>query len=67
MERDGGGDAGVKAEALLGLLAWSCGWLPKAEAISAKELLPLFNWESIPKVPFTLRRELLAGIGFNPL
>ena len=57
-------DAGVKPEALLGLLAWSCGWLPESESITAKELLPLFRWDSIPKEPFTLRPELLRQIGF---
>ena len=59
-------DAGVKAEALLGLLAWSCGWITKAEPIAAKELLPLFRWESIPKEPFVLRPALLELLGFSP-
>ncbi len=59
-------EARVQPEALLGLLAWSCGWLPKAEPISAKELLPLFNWDSIPKEPFVLRPKLLELIGFSP-
>ncbi len=40
------------SEELLGLLAWSCGWLPKPEPISARELLPLFQLEAIPKQPF---------------
>ena len=52
-------DFGVKAEQLLGLLAWSCGWLPKPQPIALKELLPLFNWESIPKEPFVLKLEML--------
>jgi len=57
--------AGVSAEALVGLLAWSCGWLPEPTAISARELLPLFRWESIPRSPFVLTAELLARIGYN--
>lgn len=52
-------DSGVKAEQLLGLLAWSCGWLPKPEPITLPELLPLFKWESIPKEPFVLKLEML--------
>lgn len=58
-------DAGVKAEALLGLLAWSCGWLPNPEPISAKELVAGFTWDAIPKQPFVLKMELLEGIGFR--
>ena len=57
--------AGVKPERLLGLLAWSCGWLAEPEAITAKELLPLFRWETIPTGPFVLRPELLEAIGFK--
>ena len=41
-----------QSEELLGLLAWSCGWLPKPEPISARELVPLFRMEAIPKQPF---------------
>ena len=51
---------GVTAEALLGLLARSCGWLPKAEPIPARELIPLFRMESIPRAPFVLTAESLA-------
>ena len=45
-------EAGTKAESLLGLLAWSCGWLPKPEPVTSRELLPLFRLESIPREPF---------------
>lgn len=43
---------GMTAEHLLGLLAWSCGWLPKPTPISATGLMPLFRWESLPRAPF---------------
>src|SRR5262249_39995692 len=33
--------AGVRAEALLGLLAWSCGWLDAPAPVTAQELVPL--------------------------
>jgi glutamyl-tRNA synthetase len=57
-------DAGVRPEALLGLLAWSCGWVPRNEPISARELLPLFRLEKIPKAPFVLEPALLRSIGY---
>jgi glutamyl-tRNA synthetase len=56
--------AGVRAEALLGLLAWSCGWLDRIEPIRPQELLPLFRWEAIPQQPFVLRPEYLRAIGY---
>jgi glutamyl-tRNA synthetase len=56
-------DAGVAPEALVGLLAWSCGWLPKIHPVAARDLLPLFRVESIPPQPFVLAPELLRAIG----
>jgi glutamyl-tRNA synthetase len=55
-------DAGVSAERLLGLLAWSCGWLDEVQPKAAVELLPLFRWETIPRGPFVLAAELLNAI-----
>lgn len=55
---------GVAAEAVLGLLAWSCGWLERIEPIRLKELLPLFRWETIPRQPYVLRPEHLLAIGY---
>jgi glutamyl-tRNA synthetase len=57
--------AGVKAEALVGLLAWSCGWLKRAEPIAARELIPFFDVKTIPMQPFTLTSECLRGIGWT--
>ena len=51
---------GVKPELLIGLLAWSCGWLKKVEPITPKELLTRFELKSIPREPFVLRDEMLA-------
>jgi glutamyl-tRNA synthetase len=56
---------GVQAEALLGLLAWSCGWLNKPRSISAQELIPLFCLEKIPREPFILTPEHLQSMGFG--
>jgi glutamyl-tRNA synthetase len=58
-------EAGVKAESLLGLLAWSCGWIERIEPIRARELLPLFRLERIPRAPFVLTGELLGAIGYR--
>jgi glutamyl-tRNA synthetase len=58
-------DAGVPAERLIGLLAWSCGWIDQPEPITAKELVPLFKLETIPREPFVLTAAALRGIGYG--
>jgi len=58
-------DAGVRPEIILGLLAWSCGWLSTIEPITARELLPLYRLETIPHEPFVLTPELLRRIGHS--
>jgi glutamyl-tRNA synthetase len=58
-------DAGVRAEMLVGLLAWSCGWLAEIELIAARDLLSRFRWETIPRAPFVLTAELLRSIGYG--
>jgi glutamyl-tRNA synthetase len=57
--------AGIGPESLLGLLAWSCGWLPHIEAISAQELVPFFRLETIPRDAFVLEPKLLRAIGYT--
>jgi glutamyl-tRNA synthetase len=56
--------AGVRAEALIGLLAWSCGWLDRLEPITARELVPQFCLNGIPPQPFVLEPALLRKIGY---
>ncbi|MSR29982.1 MAG: tRNA glutamyl-Q(34) synthetase GluQRS [Gemmataceae bacterium] len=58
-------DKGVKAEALLGLLAWSCGWLEKPAPVQAKDLIPVFKIQSIPREPFVLRQKHLEDLGYS--
>ncbi len=58
-------EAGVKPETLIGLLAWSCGWLPAPLPIRPIELLPHFRWQTILPTPFVLSSQLLRQIGFN--
>jgi glutamyl-tRNA synthetase len=57
--------AGVRPESLIGLLAWSCGWMERPELISARKLIPLFRLETIPRQAFVLTPEHLASIGFE--
>jgi len=57
--------AGVKPEALVGLLAWSCGWIPRPEPIAARELVHLLCLEAIPPAPFVLSAERLREIGYR--
>jgi glutamyl-tRNA synthetase len=57
--------AGVRAEMLLGLLAWSCGWLPTIKPVTARELVPLFRLDTIPTSPFVLTPELLRAICYS--
>jgi glutamyl-tRNA synthetase len=58
-------DFGVKPEALIGLLAWSCAWLATPEPVRAIELLPHFRLDAIPRAPFVLTPELLRRIGYS--
>jgi glutamyl-tRNA synthetase len=47
-------EQGVAAESMLGWLAASCGWIPPNQKITARELIPLFRWETIPRQAITL-------------
>ena len=51
---------GVRPEAVVGLLAWSCGWLPEPQPVSARELLPLFTLASVPRTPWVADESLLG-------
>lgn len=54
---------GVLPEALIGLLAWSCGWISNPEPLKAADLLPMFRLDTIPPGPFMLEPKLLEAIG----
>ena len=56
--------AGVRSEALIGLLAWSCGWLDRPEAVTLRDLIPQFRLESVPPQSFVLTPGLLRRIGY---
>lgn len=57
---------GVTAEALVGLLAWSCGWQERPEPISTRALMPLFHLAKIPKAPFVFDDFALALLAGSP-
>lgn len=51
--------AGITAERLVGLLAWSCGWQAEPVPVAARELLPLFDLATIPPRPFVFTEAML--------
>ena len=55
--------AGARPEMLVGLLAWSCGWIDSVRPLTPRQLLPLFRLEAIPARPFVLATEHLTAIG----
>jgi glutamyl-tRNA synthetase len=55
--------AGVSSRGLIGLLAWSCGWIETVQCITARELVPLFRWDTIPRETFVLTPDLIARAG----
>jgi glutamyl-tRNA synthetase len=57
--------AGVRPERLVGLFAWSCGWIERIEPVTPADLLPLFRLETIPPRPFVLEPLLLRQIGYG--
>ncbi len=57
-------DAGVAAPALLGLLAWSCGFCAEPTPITALELLASFSLQKVPPKPFVLTPSHLRVLGY---
>jgi glutamyl-tRNA synthetase len=48
-------DAGMLPEALVGMLAWSCGWQESPNPVAPWELLSRFRLDTIPRAPFVWR------------
>jgi glutamyl-tRNA synthetase len=57
--------AGVRPEALVGLLAWSCGWLSAPEPVTPVELIPVFRLDALPAQPFVLDAGYLGALGYR--
>jgi glutamyl-tRNA synthetase len=58
-------EAGVAPEAVLGLLAWSCGWQDKPTPTTSRNLIERFDLAMIPRTPFVLNAAHLATIGYR--
>ncbi len=58
-------EAGARPEMLLGLLAWSCRWIPAIAPIRAHDLIPLFRLETVPREPFVLTPKMLGHISYH--
>lgn len=56
---------GVKPESLLGLIAYSCGWVDKPTAVTLRDLMVLFDLGKVPNKPFVLTKDLLKAIGYE--
>ena len=50
---------GLSPQQMVGRLAFLAGLLPKPEAITPEELLPLFSWEKVPREDVVIPREFL--------
>jgi glutamyl-tRNA synthetase len=59
-------EQGVTPEALLGLLAWSCGWIAEPDPITLVELRQSFKLDAIPKTAWILTPDHLKRVGFRP-
>jgi glutamyl-tRNA synthetase len=58
--------AGVTPDRIVGMLAWSCGWLNSPTSIMPRDLISRFDLATIPRQPFVLTADHLASIGYRP-
>jgi glutamyl-tRNA synthetase len=56
--------AAVEPEALLGVLAWSCGWNQTKAPVRARDLIGRFDLAGIPSRPLVVDADLLRTIGY---
>lgn len=49
---------GVKAEAIIGCLAWQAGLLDSCQPVKAAELIPLFSVDKLPQAPVIIKHPL---------
>jgi glutamyl-tRNA synthetase len=55
--------SGVRAERLVGLLAWSCGLIERAEPVAARELVSSFDMEKVSRGRWVFGEEELRWLG----
>lgn len=53
---------GVSPTALVGFLAWTCGWLPSPRPVTPADLLPMFDLRAIPAPPFVLTPDHVSAL-----
>lgn len=58
-------DQGVSAEKIVGLLAYWCGWAEWGEELTAQELLPRYDLETLPKEPAVLTDDVKQYLGIT--
>ena len=56
-------EAGVRAEQIVGLLAWWCGWAAWGERLALRDLLPRFGLATLPREPVVLTPQVKAYLG----
>ncbi len=52
-------DDGVKAEQIVGWLAYAAGLIDRCEPISARELIPLFSYDRLPKNDIQIAKKII--------
>jgi glutamyl-tRNA synthetase len=55
-------DAGVPAERLVGLLAWTCGLQPSPTPVAARDLIDRFDWRHVPHTPLVFTPAMWNGL-----
>lgn len=58
-------EQGIPPERLLGLLAYSCGWLDTPRPCSASELLDRFTLATLPRTPWVFDSAAQSWLGFS--
>lgn len=56
-------ERGVSPDVIVGLLGWSCGWLPTWTPARPVDLLPYFSWDAFPRRPFVLEEAFVRRAG----
>lgn len=58
-------EKGVSPEAVVGLLAWWCGWAEWGECLSLRDLLPRFDLRALPREPAVLTASVKEALGIT--
>jgi glutamyl-tRNA synthetase len=58
-------EAGATPEQVVGLLAWWCGWAAWGERLTLRDLLPRFDWKTLPREPVVLTPRVKAVLNIR--